>query len=371
MTERTLERTFAMARLVLRLFVALVAILGTGSARAEKAALVIGNAAYQGLTPLANPVNDAEDMAAALGRLGYRVVLVKDGDLARMSEGVRAFLRAAEGAESAVLYYSGHGVQADGRNYLVPVSARIVDNLDLDTQALALDKLLEFLDAAGARVKIVILDSCRDNPLPRLLVRGGGTRGLARVELDARTAKGTLIAFATAPGAVAEDGSGRHSPFTAALLKHVETPDLDIRQMLGKVRADVDEATQGAQTPWVNEAIIGSFAMAGQGQGNGAVERIGTGNERRPIQPSQQRGFIFADSDVRLLGHEELSGLSPAELRIARNEIFARRGRYMKDDQLRSYFSQFPWYSPFTWTPSLNAIEKANVSLIQEAEGSR
>jgi len=230
---------------------------------AQKAALVIGNGAYRSVTPLVNPPNDANDMAASLGHIGYAVTLVKDGDLQAMNDGLRAFLRDADHADSVVIFYSGHGVQVKGHNYLIPISAKIADELDLDTQAISLDKLLDLVDSAAPKVKIVILDSCRDNPLTRTLVRGAGTRGLARIDLDASSAKGTLIAFSTAPGSVAQDGTGRNSPFTQALLAHMETPGLDIRQMFGQVRADVDQSTQGGQTPWVNEAIIGSFAMAG------------------------------------------------------------------------------------------------------------
>ncbi|GLS23483.1 hypothetical protein GCM10007874_65040 [Labrys miyagiensis] len=250
---------------VIRLFfLAVLTLAGLAPAwAAQKAALVIGNGAYRSVTPLVNPPNDAADMAASLGRIGYAVTLVRDGDLQAMNDGLRAFLRDADHADSVVIFYSGHGVQVKGRNYLIPVSAKISDELDLDTQALSLDKLLELVDSAAPKVKIVILDSCRDNPLTRTLVRGAGTRGLARIDLDASSAKGTLIAFSTAPGSVAQDGSGRNSPFTTALLAHMETPGLDIRQMFGQVRADVDQSTQGGQTPWVNEAIIGSFAMAG------------------------------------------------------------------------------------------------------------
>ncbi|MDZ5452918.1 caspase family protein [Labrys sedimenti] len=256
-----------MACLIRLFFLAAVVLAGALPAgAAQKAALVIGNSAYRSVTPLVNPANDANDMAAALGRIGYAVTLVKDGDLVAMNDGLRAFLRDADHADSVVVFYSGHGVQVKGRNYLVPVSAKISDELDLDTQTLSLDKLLELVDSAAPKVKIVILDSCRDNPLTRQLTRGAGTRGLARIDLDASSAKGTLIAFSTAPGSVAQDGSGRNSPFTTALLAHMETPGLDIRQMFGQVRADVDQSTQGGQTPWVNEAIIGSFAMAGKAE---------------------------------------------------------------------------------------------------------
>ena len=245
-----MRRTFRTIMLAVSVF----AVVSSAFA-SQRAALVIGNGAYRSVTPLVNPANDASDMAASLGRIGYDVTLVKDGDLQAMNDGLRAFLRNADHADSVVVFYSGHGVQVKGRNYLIPVSAKITDELDLDTQTLSLDKLLDLVDGASPKVKIVILDSCRDNPLTHALVRGGGTRGLARIDLDAAEAKGTLIAFSTAPGSVAQDGSGRNSPFTAALLAHIETPDVDIRQMFGQVRADVDQATQGGQTPWVNEAI--------------------------------------------------------------------------------------------------------------------
>jgi len=388
-----------MVRTALRIlsFVAALAACTVAHA-AGKAALVIGNSAYRHVTALANPANDADDMAASLSRIGYDVTLVKDGDLKAMNDGLRAFLRSADRAESALIFYSGHGVQVKGRNYLVPVSAEIGDELDLDTQTVSLDKLLELLDGAGPRVKIVILDSCRDNPLTRTLVRGSGTRGLARIDLDAGSAKGTLIAFSTSPGSVAQDGTGRNSPFTTALLAHIETPDLDIRQMFGQVREDVDLSTQGAQTPWVNEAIIGSFAMSGVVPRPGKILAVAKATAAEVAQPpveqppSEQqaalepsipvpdapasaarpvRDFIIADSDRRLLSHDDLAGLSLAQLRVARNEIFARKGRFMKDAQLKAYFSQFSWYQPFTWTVKLSRTETANVALIQQVEGSR
>ncbi|WP_284311548.1 caspase family protein [Labrys miyagiensis] len=376
-------------------FFLLLGLLAAGWAQAApKAALVIGNGAYRSVTPLVNPPNDAADMAASLGRIGYAVTLVKDGDLQAMNDGLRAFLRDADHADSVVIFYSGHGVQVKGRNYLIPVSAKISDELDLDTQALSLDKLLELVDSAAPKVKIVILDSCRDNPLTRTLVRGAGTRGLARIDLDASSAKGTLIAFSTAPGSVAQDGSGRNSPFTTALLAHMETPGLDIRQMFGQVRADVDQSTQGGQTPWVNEAIIGSFAMAGTVENPQPVKTIAVepqvqaqpepqpqprfqpqpqqdfqqqASNEPPPQPSRPE-FILPDSGTRRLNWNDVASLNSQQLRFARNEIYARRGRFMKDEQLRAYFSQFSWYRPWTWDVQLSAVEKANVALIQRAE---
>ena len=201
------------------------------AAAEPKAALVIGNGAYQALPALNNPPNDAADMAAALGRLGYKVTLVRDGDLAAMTDGLRSFLHDAGHADSAIVYYSGHGMQVNNDNYLLPVSARIRDQLDVDGQALSLSKLSGLLDAAAPKVKLFILDSCRDNPLIGASNRSlGGTRGLAR--LDITSNGGTLVAYATKPGAVAADGTGRNSPFTTALLRGSRTPDVDVRRML-------------------------------------------------------------------------------------------------------------------------------------------
>lgn len=397
-----------MPRIALRLLflMALAAFAGRAEA-ATKAALVIGNGAYQNVTRLANPVNDATDMAAALQRIGYAVTLVTDGDLSTMNNGLRSFLRDADHADAALVFYSGHGVQVKGDNYLLPVSARIEDELDLDTQSLSLSKLRQLVDGAAPKVQILILDACRDNPLARQLVRGGGTRGLARIDLDP-SSSGTLIAYSTAPGAVAQDGSGRNSPFTQALLAHIETPNLDIRQMFGEVRADVDRTTQGAQRPWVEEAIIGSFAMSGAAGQPGAVKVVEQPAQPvtpvqpppQPVQPQPQpvqpppeqqaslqpvpipeapprqqlravREFILPDSASRRLSWNDLSGFNAAQLRVARNEIYARRGRFMKDAQLRAYFSQFSWYQPFTWDVQLSAVEKANVALIQQAEAAQ
>ena len=309
-------------------------------------------------------------------------------------------MRDADHADSVVVFYSGHGVQVKGHNYLIPVSARIADELDLDTQAISLDKLLKLVDGAAPKVKIVILDSCRDNPLTRTLVRGAGTRGLARIDLDAASAKGTLIAFSTAPGSVAQDGTGRNSPFTQALLAHMETPGLDIADVRPGARR-CRPADPGRADALVNEAIIGSFAMAGTVTDPQPVKTIQVVPQAEaepqpqpePAQPPEtqqqasldpepvplpdaqtqpprnnQAQFILPDSGSRRLNWDDVSSLSGAQLRVARNEIYARRGRFMKDVQLRTYFSQFSWYRPYTWDVTLNPVEKANVALIQRAE---
>jgi len=218
-------------------------------------AFVVGNGAYDQVSMLINPPNDASDIAAALEDLRFEVVKVIDGDHAEMLKGLTRFGRLAAGADVALFFYAGHGVQAGGRNYLIPVSAAMETETDLHTNTIKADDVLDVMDLSGARVKVAILDACRNNFVARSLTRST-SRGLAR--LDANTA-GTIIAFATAPGDVAADGEGRNSPFTQGLLKYLKEPGLEIRSLMGRVREHVYEATGKRQLPWVNEALIGEF----------------------------------------------------------------------------------------------------------------
>jgi hypothetical protein len=235
---------------------ACLALLLPGTAFAQRVALVIGNGAYIGSAArLANPPADARAMAAALGRLGFSVTLLIDGDRARMEQELRSFGRRSEGAEIALLFYAGHGIQHGGDNWLLPVNARLQDARDVEFELIGLNSVLRQMERAQTR--IVILDACRDNPLAAQLRGAGGTRsvqrGLARMERDDT---GTLIAFSTAPGSVAADGTGRNSPFTEALLRHIETPGLDFQLMLRQVRRSVLQATGGAQVPWENGSLV-------------------------------------------------------------------------------------------------------------------
>ncbi|MBR0682314.1 caspase family protein [Roseomonas eburnea] len=249
-----------MRRLVLLLVAAMLS--ATAPAAAERVALVIGVGGYRHVPPLANPPNDAEDVAAALTRLGFRTDLVTDPDRAQLEQAVRRLGQAARGAEAAIFFYAGHALEAGGRNWLLPVGANIGSERDLRFEALDMDIVTEQLDGI-ARLSIVLLDACRDNPFRLRLAAGtrsGATgMGLGRVH----AAVGTLVAFSTAPGTVAADGSGRNSPFTAALLRRIGTPGLELRQMLAEVRRDVREATGGQQVPWEHSALEGSFYFSG------------------------------------------------------------------------------------------------------------
>lgn len=223
----------------------------------QRIALVVGVSAYRNASPLPNTLNDANGVSAVLQRLGFRVQTVLDPDRAALEAAVRRFGDGARGAEAAVFFYAGHALEVGGRNWLLPTSMELKAPKDLRFEALDVDGLLEQTEGA-ARITLLFLDACRDNPFQRRLTNGA--RALARGGLGQVSAgAGTLVAFATAPGTVAADGEGRNSPFTTALLRHIETPGLEVRQMLGLVRRDVREATHGTQIPWENAALEGEF----------------------------------------------------------------------------------------------------------------
>lgn len=235
---------------------------GAARASSERVALVIGNGAYRTMSALRNPPNDANLMSRKLSGLGFDVVRLIDGNKVAFAAALTEFGRKAQGADVAIVYYAGHGVQVNGRNWLLPVDADIIASTDLPGQAIKANDLLEIMEISGARLKLVFFDACRNNPLPRSLSRGT-SNGLARLEANAA---GMMIAFATAPGDVALDGTGNNSPFTEALARLIDTPDLEVRHLMGKVRESVYVSTGQRQLPWLNEALIGEFYFGGKSE---------------------------------------------------------------------------------------------------------
>ena len=238
----------------------LVTPLPTDSRR--RVALVIGNGKYQFAAPLPNPPNDAADIALALRKLGFDVVEGRDLDRPGMDNAIRQFSRKLDGADIALFFYAGHGLQVNGKNYLVPIDAKLERPGDLALDAVDIGNVLAQMEAEK-RVNLIFLDACRDNPLARSLARSLGTRssavgqGLASIQ----SAIGTMIAYATQPDNVALDGEGRNSPFTAALLKHLVTPGLEIGALMKRVRADVIAATREKQVPWDHSSLIGDVIL--------------------------------------------------------------------------------------------------------------
>jgi len=223
----------------------------------RRVALVVGASSYVAVPHLANTLADATEIAAALRHVGFDVDLVTDPDRAALEAGVRRLGERATGADAALFFFAGHGVEVVGRNWLLPVSARPKTARDLPFEALDLGLIFDQLDGA-ARVSLFFLDACRDSPFRLQLMRG--SRGLPSAGMRAQqAATGSLIAYATAPGTEAADGNGPHSPFTAALLKYIEKPGLTVQQMLNAVRGEVKSATKGQQIPWESSALEGDF----------------------------------------------------------------------------------------------------------------
>ena len=236
----------------------LLAVLSAPAATAPRVALVIGNAAYDHAPALANPLNDAADMGAALGRLGFSVTRLDNADRASLWRGLQEFALAASASEVAVVFYAGHGIEVDQRNFLVPVDARLASDQDVEFEAVPLE-LVSRSVARASGLRLVILDACRENPFAVSMQRAGATRsigrGLARVEPSGET----LIAYAAKEGTVASDGAGRNSPFSEALLGHLEEPGLEVMFMFRKVRDAVLASTGGRQEPF----MYGSLSSQG------------------------------------------------------------------------------------------------------------
>jgi uncharacterized caspase-like protein len=229
-------------------------------ARAEdRVALVIGNSAYQHVPNLTNPANDAGAITLLLKSAGFDIVETRANlGVNDMRRAVRDFSDKTRDAEIAVIYYAGHGMEVGGMNYLVPVDATLRRDIDVEDETVSLDRLLQVMEPAK-RLRLVILDACRDNPFVKSMARTMASRtigrGLARIE---PTMSDTLIAFAAKAGLTAADGDKTHSPFTSALLKYLVTPGLDVRLALGRVRDDVMKTTANKQEPFVYGSLGGA-----------------------------------------------------------------------------------------------------------------
>src|ERR1700684_1184272 len=235
------------------------------SAKADKrVAFVVGNGAYRNVATLPNPPIDAKAMAAVLRNVGFEVV--EGANLTRdtMTERLLEFGQKAQGADVAVFFYAGHGIAISGTNYLLPVDADIKSEMDVKLGAainidLTLDQTM-----SDAKVKLVFLDACRDNPFAAKIKSNSATRSVSVQSglAEMKSGEGTLIAFATGPGQTALDGQeGTNSPFTRALIAHIATPGVEIQQAMTEVRAQVNEETNKGQLPWGHTNLIGAVYL--------------------------------------------------------------------------------------------------------------
>jgi hypothetical protein len=248
----------------LRLFViAGLALLATHreAAADKRVALVIGNSTYQNVARLPNPAKDADAIAQLFKAAGFDTVSLQEnvGNL-DFKRAIRKFEEAADDADIAVVYYAGHGIEIGGVNYMIPVDAKLASDLDAPDEAIPLDRLVEAVESAR-RLRLIILDACRDNPFvvnmkrQRQAANRSVTAGLGKVE---PTTTGTLIAYAAKAGSTADDGTGEHSPFTTALLRNLTTTSLDIRLAFGRVRDEVMKITNDRQEPFVYGSLGGA-----------------------------------------------------------------------------------------------------------------
>ena len=254
------------------------------AAKADKrVAFVVGNGTYKNVAPLPNPSIDAKAMASALRNVGFQVVEGTNLTRDKMTERLLDFGKKAQGADVAVFFYAGHGIAISGTNYLLPIDADIKSEMDVKLgAAINIDLTLE-QTMGDAKVKLVFLDACRDNPFAAKIKSNAATRsvnvqtGLAEM----KSGEGTLIAFATGPGQTALDGTeGGNSPFTRALLAHVTQPGVEIQQAMTKVRAQVNEETNKGQLPWGHTNLIGTVYLERRTR-SGRARRCAGGCARR------------------------------------------------------------------------------------------
>lgn len=225
----------------------------------QRIALVIGNSKYQNATPLPNPDNDAQSVAELLNTAGFEVIAATDvtqNDMIRVMQDFSAKITASGPNTVAMIYYAGHGVQVAGENYLIPVDARIATPSDLVNNSLRLVDLMATLESIPSRLRIVMLDSCRNNPFPDINDAG---RGLAIVD----TPMHSIVGYSTSPGAEALDGAGGHSPYTQAFLNLARQPNLPIEQLFKRIRLEVNHITDGVQTPWESSSATSDFYFFG------------------------------------------------------------------------------------------------------------
>jgi hypothetical protein len=225
----------------------------------QRVALVIGNSNYQSVPQLANPNNDARSVAQLLNSAGFEVTVATDQTRNDMVRGLQDFSNkvADHGPNTvAMIYYAGHGVQLAGENYLVPIDARIAAPSDLPDNTVRLVDVMGTLETIPSRMRIVVLDACRNNPFPNVDDAG---RGLAIVDAPS----GSIVGYSTAPGMEAQDGDGNHSPYTSAFLNNARQPNLPIEQLFKRVRLEVNNTTAGKQTPWESSSLTSDFYFFG------------------------------------------------------------------------------------------------------------
>lgn len=277
----------------------------------QRVALVIGNADYKE-APLLNPVNDARDIAKMLESCGFKVILRENADLVEMKKAIREFGRSLHSNTVGLFYYSGHGMQVNGENYLIPVGAEFYNEEEVDYETVSAGFALAQMEAARNRMNIVILDACRNNPFARGF--RSATRGLAT--MNAPT--GTLIAYATAPGSTASDGAGKNGLYTEELLAQMRVPGNKIEDVFKRVRANVMNRSNSQQIPWEASSLIGDFYFLSAKSDAPKTELVVAGPVEISTDPStlwwSDGSYYWLSVGGREIQNETVSGYSGSDL---------------------------------------------------------
>jgi len=295
----------------------------------NRIALVIGNSAYKS-APLKNPANDALDMAKALQDLGFKVICKVDADRHGMDVGVEKFYQNLNHAQLGFFYYAGHGMQVNGTNYLLPVDVQLKSSADVKYRAIKTDWILAKMEDAGSEINIVVLDACRDNPFRGLRSAGHGLAPLQAV-------KGSFIAYATSPGSVALDGTGRNGIYTTHLLRNIKRPGLTVEEIFREVRKGVAEETNYEQIPWDSSSLMGAFYMAGESTKEGDVEKHQFELEYARLEKELGEPKQFRDETGRKSSMERL----PIFDEWMQDPEFAALPRSTKQGVLNNYFDRY------------------------------
>lgn len=283
---------FKPAHKIITLLVAFLVFSFTNVFAAGRYALVIGNSAYTGGAPLKNPKNDAELIARTLSDVGFEVTTVTDASQKQMRRAMLNFSRKLRNNEDSIglFYYAGHGVQVRGINYMVPVTADIKDEDEVRFEGIDVNDFLATMRGSNSRLNIIILDACRNNPFARSF--RSASRGLAPVQAPS----GTLIAYSTSPGDVAFDGNGLNSPYTLALSRFIQKRGLQVETVFKRVLAEVEDATEQKQTPWLTGAFRGEFFFTSKEDAVAITGSTSTGTQ--PTASPQALEKLFWESIV-------------------------------------------------------------------------
>lgn len=346
----------------------LTLLLTASLAHAEKrVALVVGNATYRHAPELANPQNDSADMAALLSKFDFVVLEAHDLDKAGLERSIQDFAAALAGADVGLFYYSGHGIQIGGQNYIVPIDAQLDTAASVDFELVRLDIVHRAMERE-ARVNIIFLDACRNNPLMRNLSSAMGTRsaGIGRGLSPVEAGVGTLISYSTQPGNIALDGKGRNSPFSAALVRHLSGPNTELSSVLIEVRNDVRADTQGQQVPWEHSSLTSRFYFAPpRAQAEQEAELRAWQAARDSNDPEVIRGFLqrypqgmFAVVAQNLVAALERQRTLDREMKRRSDDIASAAGGARSGPQAaRKDPAQPPWNSfEGPWVISAKAL---------------